>query len=190
MKSLTPVTSTNMDKTENKVLTCAEVSEEYNPTTQSWIVNGWFTDNLEEEATEVAEIFLDGSLKCMIEGITPDTDKELRDAINAFHSEDYINNEGSDFERYILYCYKDLSFYHSQDVIEIRVYNPDGECAYEIAKAELGDRYIYAFRLKDADEWTMIVLKYNSDEEICNKVIHRLYEDIVSAVGETFRLDL
>lgn len=181
---------TDMDDTTNKVLTCAEVSEEYNPTTQSWIVNGWFTDDFKEKATAVAEIFLDGSLKCFIEGITPDTDTELRYAINTFHSDDYINNEDSDFEKYILYAFKELSYYNSQDCGEIAVYNPDGVCAYEIGKTELGDTYIYAFRLKDADEWTMILLKEDSEQEICEKVIPLLYEDIVSAVGETFRLDM
>lgn len=177
-----------MEDMQTKKLTYAEVSGDYNPETQSWNVDGYFTEDMEEEPTKVAEIFLNGNMECVIEGITPDTDKELRDAISSFHCDDYITErEGDDFLRYMLYAYKDLR-YERADIIELVVYNPDGECVYEITKTLFGDQYIYGFRLKDADEWTAIFLKDDTDREICDKVIHRLYEDIVSAVGEVFRL--
>ena len=169
---------------ENKESIYSEVVIDfYDDIKNEWTIDTWKTDNDNEEGVVVARINLKGEILWEVEDAK--NDPRVKEEIERFMDNRLFSVKDSDKITDELFKVFKSAYRNSRERMDI--INPDGITAYGYDKIEILENDVIAAGMIGDENFK--VTSNCSDEEIKN-LIDWLLEDIESAVGEEYVIEL
>lgn len=169
---------------ENKESIYSEVVIDfYDDIKNEWTIDTWKTDNDNEEGVVVARINLKGEILWEVEDAK--NDPRVKEEIERFMDNRLFSVKDSDKIADELFKVFKLAYRNTRERMDI--INPDGVTAYGYDKIEILENDVLAAGMIGDENFK--VTSNCSDEEIKN-LVDWLLEDIESAVGEEYVIEL